>query len=87
MGMLPHSFLPDGHGVVGSIQSISLPTLTVAERDGEQESITLNASTTVERGSQAVAPSSLAVGQQILIVGMPGSTEGSMQAQLIKVFP
>jgi hypothetical protein len=86
-GMLPYGFLPDGHGTVGSIKSIALPILTVTQRDGEEELVTVTASTTIEDGARRLAPSAITVGQQVIVIGEPGSIEDAIQAELIKVFP
>jgi hypothetical protein len=84
---MPHSFMPEGHGAVGTIQAVSLPTLTLTERDGESETVVLTASTTVEEGPQMVAPASLTAGENIVVIGMPGANDDQIRAELVRVIP
>jgi hypothetical protein len=86
---MPHGFIPDGHGAVGTIQSISLPTLTIKTRDGSTEEVDLTASTTVESATSSMQAVGLSVGEQIVAVGNPSAATSSqrMTAELIRVLP
>lgn len=86
---MPHGFIPDGHGAVGTIQSINLPTITIKTRDGDTEEVVLSDSTTIESATTSMNATNLAVGQQIVAVGNPNAATSSqrMTAELIRVLP
>src|SRR4051794_25415138 len=46
-GMFTHSFIPQGHGAVGTITAVSSSTLTLQTRDGEVETVEVNVDTVV----------------------------------------
>lgn len=81
-----------GHGVVGSIATITLPTLTIRTRDGMDEKIDI-ASTTILHGDAGVplSPSDLKVGDIAIVIGDPNDTddmsEGEIDARLIRIVP
>lgn len=79
---LPHSFIPEGHGVVGTISSILLPTLVVHMRDGEDETIRVGTSTLI-RGM--ATSSDLKIGETIIVIGDPDETAEQIDAGLIRV--
>lgn len=89
---LPADTMP-GHGAVGSIATITLPTLTLKTRDGMIEKIEL-ASTTVihDDNGNPLAPASLKTGDMAVVIGDPEDTddfssEGEIDAQFIRVLP
>lgn len=83
---MPHGFIPDGHGAVGAIISISLPTLVIQTRDGTSEEVLLTASTTI-RGTTTLTQTDLHVGDKIVALGNPNAATSSqrLEAELIRV--
>jgi hypothetical protein len=68
-----------GHGAVGTIESVALPTVTLKTRDGSEVSVYV-ASTTP-------GVSQLKVGETIVVIGDPNDTDqsGDMNARFIHI--
>ena len=83
---LPHGFLPGGHGVVGTIISIHLPTTTIATRDGEDEMVLIGPETNIISDTHPVGVGDLVVGQSVAIVGEPVERmEDQIEARFIHI--
>ncbi|MDE1924631.1 MAG: hypothetical protein KGH79_00400 [Patescibacteria group bacterium] len=82
-----------GHGAVGSIATVTLPTLIIQTRDGMMEKIGITSATAInDENGQPLAPSELKAGDMVIIIGEPGNTgdmnsEGEIDARLIRVLP
>lgn len=83
-GFLPHGFMPEGHGAVGTISSISLPTFTLQERDGDEEVVRVSSSTSIRADSGANA---LQVGEAVVVIGEPNDGDEQMNAIIIHILP
>ena len=83
---LPQGFMPGGHGALGTIASITLPTLTLTSRDGVTLHVEVS-STTLIAGTSANAASTLHAGDTVIVVGDPDDTasDGAVDARLIRV--
>ena len=85
---IPHSFIPDGHGAVGTIEQVSLPTLSIKTRDGDSEQVTLSPQTTIESPTTTLSQQDLHVGEEIVAVGDPNTaTSTQLEAELIRILP
>lgn len=84
-GFLPHSFMPEGHGAIGTISSTSLPTFTMRSRENDMVTVVVSSSTVVVGGS-AHTPADLAPNQTVVIIGSPNS-DNMLQARVIRVLP
>ena len=84
--MLPQGFMPGGHGALGTIAAITLPTLTLTSRDGTTLRVEVG-STTLIAGTAVNDPSTLQVGDTIIVIGDPNDTDepGEVDARLIRV--
>ena len=80
---LPHGFIPNSHGAVGVVTSVSLPTVAMQTRDGMSQTIFISTSTIIKNagGTSAAA---LKVGSQIIVLGEPDG-QGRVDAKLIRV--
>ncbi len=85
-GFFSHSFIPRGHGVVGTVTAVSLPTFTVATREGESETVTVGSSTVI-RGFPGVTENSLTVGQEVTVLGDPENSAEEFTARFINIAP
>lgn len=86
MGFLPHGFMPDEHGAVGTIMNITLPLLTLKTRDGREESVRIASSTQVRSTSADPSVDQLKVGQSVIVLGDPDDTApGDIDARLIRI--
>ncbi len=75
---LPHEFIQNDHGAVGSITLMMPPTFTMQTRDGASQTILIGTSTVI-RGRTP-----LSAGDGVIILGEPDSL-GRIDATLIRV--
>ncbi|HWB33792.1 MAG TPA: hypothetical protein VG753_00510 [Candidatus Paceibacterota bacterium] len=81
---VPTSFIPEGHGIVGTISESGYPTFTITAPDGDDVPVVL-ATTTLIRGPQGDASTSALVPQrQIIILGDPDDA-GRVDASFIRI--
>lgn len=73
------------HGVGGEIISISGDTLVIKDRNNQENSVRVSATTSINRGREIMTAGNLAVGDQVVVVGKPGD-DGVIVAELIRVF-
>jgi hypothetical protein len=86
---MPHGFIPEGHGAVGTIESISLPTITISTRDGDDtETVLLTPQTKVQGATTSISQDQLQIGQEVVALGEPGTTTANqLTAVLIRILP
>ncbi len=86
---MPHGFLPEGHGAVGTIESISLPTITISTRDGDDaETVLLTPQTKIQGATSSISQDQLQVGQEVVALGEPGTTTANqLTAVIIRILP
>jgi hypothetical protein len=82
-------FVPGGHGAVGIITAIALPSVTLQTRDGGTTTILVASSTPILRASDELSPSALAVGDAVIVIGDPNDTDdaGAVDARLVRIMP
>ncbi|MFA5777200.1 MAG: hypothetical protein WC906_02070 [Parcubacteria group bacterium] len=91
MGMMP--FPPEfegrgmrnGHGVAGTIISISENSLIIKDRDGKENTISVSDKTIINLGRDTVKIGDLKNDEEIVVIGKPGDS-GVVNADLIRVF-
>lgn len=83
---LPQGFIPGGHGALGTIAAIVLPTLTLTSRDGMTLRVEVS-STTVIAGGATGGLSDLVVGDTVIVIGDPHDTDnnGDIDARLVRI--
>ena len=86
-GFLTHSFIPQGHGAVGVITEVTLPTFTLQTRDGEVETVSVASSTMVRGLSPAMTIADLMIGQSVTILGEPENNSEHFSARFIHILP
>ncbi len=85
-GFLPHGFMPEGHGAVGTITRIELPVLTLQTRDGRDTSVRVSSSTPVRSATEESSINNLKVGDNIIVVGSPDEKiPDNLDAKLIRI--
>lgn len=84
--MLPQGFVQGGHGALGTIDTVSLPTFTVITRDGNTLYIKTSSSTQLSGVPNLDA---LQSGEMAVIIGEPSDsdTESQINARFIRVTP
>ena len=87
-GFMPtRGFVEDGHGAVGTIATVTLPTFTMQNRDGLTQQIYAGTSTVVTGGTSADT-SALKQGELIIVIGDPNDTDdGYLDARIIHILP
>lgn len=87
-GMLSHSFIPEGHGAVGTITAIASSTVTLRTRDGGSETILVDANTVIYGANSDGKAADLMIGQNIVVIGEPDQDDGErITAKLIRILP
>lgn len=75
----------NGHGVAGTIISISDNSIVIKDRDGKENNVTVDDKTTIKRGRDDIKTSDLKNDEEIVVIGRPGDS-GVIEADLIRVF-
>lgn len=78
--------LPGGHGAVGKIVRLNLPSLTIAQPDNVEKDILIDNQTQVRRSRTVIPAQELAVNSYVIVLGNPNAT-GQIVAKLIRVIP
>ena len=78
--------LPNQNGAVGNIVKISLPTITVADKDGVEKTILIGDDTVIRQFRDTLQPADLAIGNFIIVIGSPNN-QSQIDANLIRVLP
>lgn len=85
--LFSHSFIPEGHGAVGTVTAVGTSSVTLQTREGNFENISIGDDTVIH-GLTPDASSTLSVGQNVAIIGDPDDTDASqIDAKLIRVLP
>lgn len=86
--MPPQGFVESGHGAVGTVASVTLPTFTLQTRDGMLEKVETGSSTVVTGGSTGLA-SDLTSGEKVIIIGDPAEVDDQddLDARIIHILP
>ena len=78
--------LSGGHGVAGTIASITGQTLTVEDHDGTEKVVRIESDTVIRKLRDTIQLSDLQVGDMIVAIGSPGDN-GEIDAKLIRDLP
>ena len=82
---MPHGFIQDGHGAVGTITALSLPTFQMQTREGINQTIFVSTSTIIRSGD-AQNSTTLATGENVIVLGTPDS-QNRIDAKIIRILP
>ena len=78
--------LPSGHGAIGKIVRLSLPTITVAGSDNLEKTILLTDDTVIRKLRSSIKATDLKIDDFIVVIGSPNDT-GQVIAKLIRLMP
>lgn len=84
--MLPDGFLPPGHGAVGIIATVALPTLTITQPNGDSKTVFLATTTRID-GPRSTSASALVPGKRVIIFGDPDEVVEGINAKVIHILP
>ena len=87
-GFMPRQgFVENGHGAVGTIATVTLPTFTLESRDGLSQTIYAGTST-MFTGGQTNDASALQSGEAVIVIGDPDDIDdGYLDARIIHILP
>jgi len=87
---MPKEAFMSGHGAVGEIATVTLPTFTLITRDNETQQVETGSSTSVEGGPTGTV-SDLVRGETVIVIGDPQAvdTDGQndLDARIVKILP
>ncbi len=75
----------NGHGIAGTIISISDKNLVIKDKDNKESAVSVNDKTIINQGKNTIKIGDLKNDQKVVIIGRPGD-DGVVQAGLIRVF-
>ncbi len=84
-GMLRDDFR-GGHGVVGKIIKVSLPTIVVEGSDNLEKVVLIDNNTVIKQFRNQATSSDLKIGDMVVIVGTPDD-KGQIDAKMIRLMP
>ena len=85
MGLVPGD-VSDAHGVNGTIVSVTLPTLIIADSDHTEKVVRIDDDTVIRELRNTITSSDLSVGDTIVIIGNP-NPDSEIEAKFIRVLP
>jgi len=75
----------NGHGVAGTIISISDNSIIIKDKDNKENTISVNDGTVINQGRDTIKIGDLKNDVEIVVIGKPGD-DGVIAAELIRVF-
>ena len=81
---LPHDFISNTHGAVGTVSAVTLPTLTMETREGTSQTILISTSTIIRHWGEGTSTETISVGNQIVVLGEPNG-QGRINAKIIRI--
>lgn len=78
--------LPNAHGVIGRVVSVSLPTFVVADRDGVEKTVIVTDGTVMRRGRDEITGAEIKADEMVVVFGAPNDA-AEIEARLIRIAP
>ena len=91
-GMMPNrpgfgkDNFPNGHGAIGKIIKIEIPTIIVQDKNNTEKVILLKDDTKIEKMAKDIKVNELAIDNFIIVIGSPND-KGQIEAKLLRVMP
>jgi hypothetical protein len=85
-GLAPDDEFSEGHGAIGRIVRVSLPSFVVATPDNLEKTVVITGDTAIRRFRDAATPNDLKVDQYVVVLGSPNS-QSQIEAKLIRLLP
>jgi len=83
MGMMDPT---NAHGTIGTVASIILPKVVIADRDGVEKTILMDNKTDIRRFRDSIKPEEIKTGEMIMVIGEPNAN-GQIEARLVRIMP
>jgi len=84
-GMMKDNF-PGGHGVVGKIIKVDLPTIIVLGSDNLEKVVLVDNDTVIKQFRNQATSTDLKVGDMVVVIGAPNN-KGQVDARLVRLMP
>ncbi len=78
--------LPMGHGAVGKVLTVTLPTFVIEDNDGTEKTIVVSNTTIVKSSTQNSTSTSITPNTSVVVIGQPNKS-GQIEAKLIRIMP
>lgn len=78
--------LPGGHGAVGKVVKVSLPTIIISTPDNLEKTILFRVDTSIRRFRDNASSSDIKVGDMIVVIGEPNQ-DSVIEAKLVRLLP
>ena len=78
--------LPGGHGAVGKIIKVSLPSIVISTPDNLEKTIMVSDDTIIRRFRGSASSSEFKIGDMVVVIGEPDQ-ESAIEARLIRLLP
>jgi len=94
--MMQGASIPGGHGAVGKIVSINLPTIVVASPDNVEKTVSISDDTLIRQFRETISATDLKVGEYVVVIGDNSNADntsngvansGVVKAKLIRLLP
>jgi hypothetical protein len=76
--------VPGGHGAVGQIVKVNLPTIVLATSNNVEEIIRLSGDTVIRHFMDSATSTDLKLGDTVVVIGAPNS-QGEIDARLVRI--
>jgi hypothetical protein len=95
-GMMRDANIPGGHGAVGKIVSINLPTIVIASPDNVEKTVSISDETLIRQFRETIGAKDLKVGEYVVVIGdnnkdgdadKQNAENGVVKAKLIRLLP
>lgn len=81
---MPRGYIQEGHGVVGTVESVATSSLVLKSRDGAEQTVLLTDDTSVRNRFGDASSTAITVGDQAVVIGTPNE-DGTVSASVIRV--
>jgi hypothetical protein len=85
-GVMQAENFSDAHGTVGKVLTVTLPAVTIADRDGTEKTILIGPQTIIRRMRDTLASTDIQAGDYIVAIGDPNA-QSQIAARFIRELP
>jgi hypothetical protein len=85
-GNMPPGGFSDDHGTAGKVVSVTLPTITIEDRDNTEKTVLINSQTIIRRFRDTITAQDIAAGDYVVAIGEPNA-QSQVVANLIRILP
>ncbi|MCX6713900.1 MAG: hypothetical protein NTV48_02240 [Candidatus Vogelbacteria bacterium] len=86
IGGMMRDDLQGGHGVVGKIIKVDLPTVVVLGSDNLEKIVLVDDDTAIKQFRNQASSTDLKIGDMVVVIGTPNN-QGQVEAKLIRLMP